>query len=73
MSYSKFKTRDLRPLGGLIIKVFRTLRVLEVRQDEEFTECNNMTILNLLLMYLGPLHEHTLVVILLAIQVSDTQ
>ena len=29
-----------------------------------------MTILNLLLMYLGPLHEHTLIVILLAIQVS---
>ncbi|KAK3107213.1 hypothetical protein FSP39_009619 [Pinctada imbricata] len=69
MSYTKFKSTDLNPIGRLIIKVFRTFRVLEVIESDEFVECNNMTLINLLLMYLGPLHERTLVIILLTIQV----
>ena len=37
--------------------------------DDDFIECNNMTLINLVLKFLGPTHERTLTVIMLIIQV----
>ena len=52
------------------------LRVLEVKRgqegDDEFVECNNMTLINLVLNILGPTHERDLTTIMLLIQVSTT-
>lgn len=48
------------------------LKLLEVRRGQdgdEFIECNNMTLINLVLKILGPVHERNLTVIMLAIQV----
>lgn len=66
-------------LFGLISKTFNSLQVaellklLEVRRsqdgDDDFIECNNMTLINLVLKFLGPTHERTLTVIMLIIQV----
>ena len=54
-------------------QVAELLKLLEVRRgqegDDEFIECNNMTLINLVLKLLGPIHERNLTVIMLIIQV----
>lgn len=76
MSYSKFKRKDLSKLGHLILKVAELLKLLEVRRgqkgDDEFIECNNMTLINLVLKCLGPIHERNLTVIMLIMQVMGS-
>lgn len=37
--------------------------------DDDFIECNNMTIINLVLKMLGPTHERNLTVVMLFLQV----
>ncbi|XP_029429958.1 UDP-N-acetylglucosamine--dolichyl-phosphate N-acetylglucosaminephosphotransferase isoform X2 [Rhinatrema bivittatum] len=73
MSYSKFKRKDLSKLGAFILKVVETLRIVEVREgldeDGEYMECNNLTLINLVLKLIGPTHERTLTLLLLLIQV----
>lgn len=76
MSYSKFKKKDLSQLGRLIVQVAEILKVLEVRRgqdgDGDFIECNNMTLINLILKFFGPIHERNLTVIMLVIQVMGS-
>lgn len=73
MSYSKFKRKDLGQLGQLILRVAEMLWLLDVRRgeeaDDEFIECNNMTLINLVLKILGPTHERTLTAVMLFMQV----
>ncbi|KAL2807390.1 UDP-N-acetylglucosamine--dolichyl-phosphate N-acetylglucosaminephosphotransferase [Daubentonia madagascariensis] len=73
MSYSKFKTKSLSFLGTFILKVAESLRLVTVRQSEnedgEYTECNNMTLINLLLKVFGPIHERNLTLLLLLLQI----
>ncbi|XP_032724590.1 UDP-N-acetylglucosamine--dolichyl-phosphate N-acetylglucosaminephosphotransferase isoform X3 [Lontra canadensis] len=73
MSYSKFKTKNLSFLGTFILKVAEGLQLVTVRQSEHedggFTECNNMTLINLLLKVIGPMHERNLTLLLLLLQV----
>ncbi|XP_020893077.1 UDP-N-acetylglucosamine--dolichyl-phosphate N-acetylglucosaminephosphotransferase [Exaiptasia diaphana] len=73
MSHAVFKTSDLNPLGRFIINVFHTLRLIEVQydigEDSQFTRINNFTIINFVIKVLGPLHERTLVCIILGIQI----
>lgn len=73
MSYSKFKTKSLSFLGTFILKVAESLRLVTVRQSENedgaFTECNNMTLINLLLKIFGPIHERNLTLLLLLLQI----
>ncbi|XP_055963462.1 UDP-N-acetylglucosamine--dolichyl-phosphate N-acetylglucosaminephosphotransferase [Sorex fumeus] len=73
MSYSKFKTKSLSSLGTFILKVAESLRLVTVRhgenEDGAYTECNNLTLINLLLKVLGPMHERNLTVFLLLVQI----
>ncbi|XP_041889985.1 UDP-N-acetylglucosamine--dolichyl-phosphate N-acetylglucosaminephosphotransferase isoform X1 [Corvus kubaryi] len=73
MSYSKFKTRSLSALGTNILKVVKILHVVDVRsgmdEDGEYTECNNMTLINFVIKLIGPTHERNLTLLLLLIQV----
>nr|XP_033774447.1 UDP-N-acetylglucosamine--dolichyl-phosphate N-acetylglucosaminephosphotransferase [Geotrypetes seraphini] len=73
MSYSKFKSKDLSKLGALILKVMEALWLVEVKQeldeDGKYMECNNLTLINLVLKLIGPTHERTLTLLLLLIQV----
>ena len=50
------------------------LQLLEVQrgqeEDDEFVECNNMTLINLVLKFIGPTHERNLTTIMLLIQVQ---
>ncbi|KAJ8315940.1 hypothetical protein KUTeg_005954 [Tegillarca granosa] len=72
ISYSRFKTKDLKPLGKLMLNVLRILRLVTVKEnigeDGLYMECNNLTLLNFVLQFTGPLHERTLVIILLTFQ-----
>jgi len=38
-------------------------------EDGAFTECNNMTLINLLLKVVGPMHERNLTLLLLLLQI----
>ena len=74
MSYTKYKPNTLNPIGKLCIFVYKTLQIVHTQEkkgeDGLYTECSNMTLINLLLQFLGPLHEKKLVIILLGFQVS---
>lgn len=76
MSYSKFKTKNPSFLGTFILKVAENLRLVTVHQGESedgaFTECNNMTLINLLLKVFGPIHERNLTLLLLLLQVLSS-
>lgn len=76
MSYSKFKTKSLSFLGTFILKVAESLRLVTVHRGESedgaFTECNNMTLINLLLKVFGPIHERNLTLLLLLLQVLSS-
>lgn len=76
MSYSKFKTKSLSFLGTFILKVAESLRLVTVHRGESedgaFTECNNMTLINLLLKIFGPTHERNLTLLLLLLQVLSS-
>lgn len=73
MSYSKFKTKSLSALGTNILKAVKILRVVDVRsgidEDGEYTECNNMTLINFVIKLIGPTHERSLTLLLLLLQV----
>ncbi|XP_074833165.1 UDP-N-acetylglucosamine--dolichyl-phosphate N-acetylglucosaminephosphotransferase isoform X2 [Carettochelys insculpta] len=73
MSYSKFRTKSLSALGKYVLKVSETLHIVDVRQeldeDEDYTECNNMTLINFVIKLIGPASEQTLTILLLLIQV----
>ncbi|XP_009646369.1 UDP-N-acetylglucosamine--dolichyl-phosphate N-acetylglucosaminephosphotransferase [Egretta garzetta] len=73
MSYSKFKTKSLSALGTNILKAVKVLRIVDVRsgrdEDGEYTECNNMTLINFIIKLIGPTHERNLTLLLLLIQV----
>jgi len=76
MSYTTFKTSDLRPLGKLFLSLFSHLKLVHVEmgvgEDKESTRVNNLTLLNFVLKILGPLHERTLTLIILGIQVCGS-
>ncbi|XP_010022908.1 PREDICTED: UDP-N-acetylglucosamine--dolichyl-phosphate N-acetylglucosaminephosphotransferase [Nestor notabilis] len=73
MSYSKFKTKSLSALGTNILKAVKILHIVDVRsgtdEDGEYTECNNMTLINFVIKLIGPTHEQNLTLLLLLIQV----
>lgn len=77
MSQAIFKTTDLNPVGRFIINVFHTLCLINVEhgigEDNQFTSINNFTIINFVIKILGPLHERTLVCVILGIQVRDLE
>ncbi|KAM3921143.1 UDP-N-acetylglucosamine--dolichyl-phosphate N-acetylglucosaminephosphotransferase [Leptodactylus fuscus] len=72
MSYSKFKAKDLSPIGALFLKVAEALHVVDVKQqkgDPEFIEISNLTLINFVLKIIGPTKEKNLTILLLLIQV----
>jgi len=73
---TKFKTADLNYLGKLSMAIFKMLHLVhcEEKKDsnsdrETYIECNNLTLINFVLVWNGPTHEAELTTILLIIQV----
>nr|CAD7427595.1 unnamed protein product [Timema monikensis] len=76
MSTTGFKVSDLNVLGRFFIRVFKVLRIVHLKEGtgekKEYVECNNLTLINFVLLWRGPTHEETLVQILLIIQVLSS-
>lgn len=77
LEYSKtqFRYNDLNILGRLCVTVFRLLRIIEwneTNNDDGIITTNNFTLINFLLISLGPTHERQLTLYLLFIQVLCT-
>ena len=57
----------------MVLTAFGALRLIDMREgigeDGEYTECSNMTIINLALHIIGPTHEQQLTIYLLSFQV----
>jgi len=74
MSMSVFKESDLRWPGGLFLGAASSLGLAHLRRferdGERWAECNNLTVINLALKMLGPMHERSLTVLLLILQVA---
>jgi len=74
MSMSVFKESDLRWPGGFLLCAASSLRLVHLRRferdGERWMECNNLTIINLCLKMIGPMHERSLTIALLSLQVA---
>jgi len=72
-----FKPTDLTFLGRVSINVLESLGLLAVNrnigEDKQYMECNNFTVVNLVLKFFGPMHERSTTVIILLIQVKIIQ
>ena len=77
-SLACFEKEKLGVVGRLCLTLLRVTRLasvreVEIRLDDErsvaMVECNNLTIINLVLRLLGPMREQTLTLVLLAVQV----
>ena len=57
-----------------MIKVFKFFHLVDVKhvkeKENEYIECSNMTIINLLVKIMGPSNEMMVTIVLLNIQVS---
>jgi len=73
MSYSEFKTEDLGKLGQLSIFILEKLTLLDVHrnveEDNKYMRVSNMTLINLMILKIGPTHEGTLTNILIILQI----
>lgn len=73
MSKSVFKKADVNKIGELVIQTAAALKLLDVKENEgedgEYIEINNMTLINLLIKFTGPIHERNLTVLLMGVQV----
>ncbi|XP_059140522.1 UDP-N-acetylglucosamine--dolichyl-phosphate N-acetylglucosaminephosphotransferase-like isoform X2 [Physella acuta] len=73
LSYTSFKTGSLGVIGQFFISIYSLLGLITVQKGTGdgglYTQVNNFTLNNLMLKLLGPLHERTLVIILLFIQI----
>ena len=75
MSKAVFKKSTLNILGKMTIRVGSFLKVLHVEEhtgkEKDMMEINNMTIINLVIKFTGPIHERNLTAILVALQVRQ--
>ena len=73
MSYATSKVSDLSAINRFAVYLLRTLRLADVIYSEigdvKSIEISNLTVNNFVLMVCGPLHERTLVKVILVIQV----
>ncbi|XP_060585630.1 UDP-N-acetylglucosamine--dolichyl-phosphate N-acetylglucosaminephosphotransferase-like [Ruditapes philippinarum] len=73
MSRAVFKESELKPLGKLCFFIYKLVGVVHITENKgtegTYYECNNLTLINLVLKFCGPLHERTLVSILLIMQI----
>lgn len=64
--------KPLRPLVGEVLKILHKFRLVDIVVDEKgrVTQSSNLTILNLWLVWRGPLREDRLAIEILAMQAA---
>lgn len=77
MSTVRFKYKDLKFLGRASIGILESMGLLSVQrnvgENREYMECNNFTLVNLVLKLFGPMHERSTTIIILLIQVKFSE
>ena len=73
MSYAQFKPEELGRGGGLLLKLLSMLRLVAmdtgVGKKKDEIRVNNLTLINFVIMWVGPQREDRLTNIMMAIQV----
>ncbi|XP_056648406.1 UDP-N-acetylglucosamine--dolichyl-phosphate N-acetylglucosaminephosphotransferase [Diorhabda sublineata] len=72
ISTTIFKYSELNILGKSIISLFRIFKLIRWQEKDGVVVTNNLTLINLVLLYCGPLHEAKLTAILICIQIFFT-
>lgn len=71
MSYAECNKNSISAIGKLCLKLFSIFRIIQIEEKVDgVIKCNNLTLINLCLLYIGPTNEKSLTLILLVIQVS---
>lgn len=68
-SLVKFQYSKLGLMGRFFIKLFKFLKLVKWHEKDGYVTTNNFTLINLVLLYLGPMHEAKLTTILILIQI----
>lgn len=65
---------DIGGLAKLMLKTLSLLRLIELREPPKSTnqQCSNLTLINLMLVLFGPMHESKLTRLLLIVQFCAT-
>lgn len=72
-STTTFVETDLNIIGRLIVKVLHSMRLIACEKlSDGKVQTNNFTLINLVLLIIGPMHEKHLTEILMIIQVMST-
>ncbi|KAG5875353.1 hypothetical protein JTB14_027674 [Gonioctena quinquepunctata] len=73
ISTTIFKYSELNILGKFVINLFRVFKLIRWQEMKDgYVVTNNLTLINLVLLYFGPLHEAKLTSVLVALQVFFT-
>ncbi|KRT83851.1 hypothetical protein AMK59_3944 [Oryctes borbonicus] len=72
ISTTIFRYNDLNILGKLFVRLFKFFKLIQWQEKEGCIVTNNLTLINLILLLFGPLHEETLTKTLIAIQIVCT-
>ncbi|XP_077278068.1 alg7 dolichyl-phosphate N-acetylglucosaminephosphotransferase isoform X2 [Temnothorax americanus] len=72
-SVTVFHKSELNVLGRLLMYIFKTFKLIKWQEDKGgIVTCNNLTLINFVLINAGPLKEPTLTSILLIIQIVSS-
>lgn len=70
-SYADCNTTNISFIGKICLKLFSIVKIIHIEEKSDGSmKCNNLTLINLCLIFKGPTNEKTLTSILLIIQVS---
>ncbi|XP_068988300.1 UDP-N-acetylglucosamine--dolichyl-phosphate N-acetylglucosaminephosphotransferase isoform X1 [Bombus flavifrons] len=73
ISTTVFNKKDIGSVGKFIAWIFRKLNIIKWQEDDQgIVTCNNLTLINFVLINTGPMNEPTLTLILLLIQVVSS-
>lgn len=71
LSYAECDKNDISIIGKMCLKIFSIFKIIHIEEKVDGNiKCNNLTLINLCLLFIGPTNEKTLTIILLIIQVS---
>ncbi|XP_015124136.1 UDP-N-acetylglucosamine--dolichyl-phosphate N-acetylglucosaminephosphotransferase [Diachasma alloeum] len=72
-SVTVFQKSELNVIGRFIMNIFRILKIVKWDEDENgVVTCNNLTLINFVLIVIGPTKEPQLTKILLLIQIASS-
>lgn len=70
-SYAEYNKNNISIIGKISLKLFSIFKIIHIEEKSDgIIKCNNLTLINLCLLYIGPTDEKSLTIILLIFQVK---